>query len=197
MPDLNETTYEPLTRDAGEMKDVGIDVGAVDIPADRHDLRILRSLRRIIRAVELYSHQLDARHGITAPQLACLMKLVEEGPVILRTLAEKVFLSSSTVVGIVDRLQSKGLVTRTRSTRDRRQVLIEATDAGRRLAEKTPLPMHEALARALQNLPVEDRAALSDTLEQIIDLMDLDQVSAAPILQAGAAVEADEEGVAP
>jgi DNA-binding MarR family transcriptional regulator len=91
-----------------------------EVPKASYDLRILQALRRIIRAVDIHSHKLSTQHKITGPQLACLMAIKEEVPLTSGNLAKKVYLSPSTVVGIVDRLEEKKLVKRNRSSKDRR-----------------------------------------------------------------------------
>ena len=155
---------------------------AIPIPYDR---RILTAIRRIIRSVDIYSHKLGLACGVTVPQLSCLLRIVEAGPFTLKDLASAVDLSPSTLVGIVDRLENKGLVRRARSTEDRRQVLISATEAGVIVANESPSPLQDRLAAALEGLPELERAAITLSLERIVELMEIRQVDAAPILDTG------------
>jgi len=156
------------------------------IPPESYELRILQSIRRIIRAVEISSQQLQQNHQVTGPQLGCLLALREYGPLTATRLAATVFLSPSTVVGIVDRLEEKGLATRVRSTLDRRQVRIELTEAGRRLLATTPPPLQENLAGALKRLPEPEQVSITLALERMVDLMEARQIDAAPVLETGA-----------
>ena len=94
------------------------------LPRDRYDLRILRSIRQLIRAVDTYSKKLATERGMTVPQLVCMMKIDELGSLSLKQLAEEIFISPSTVVGIVDQLEKHGMVIRERSVRDRRLLRI-------------------------------------------------------------------------
>lgn len=156
-----------------------------------YENRIVRSIRRVIRAVDLYSHKLAVEAGVTAPQLACLLRLVEEGPLTLKGLAAEVELSASTLVGIVDRLEAKELVTRQRSQTDRRRVMISATEKGAVLAAAAPSPLQDRLSAALDRLPRLEQAALAQSLERIVELMEIGQVDAAPILDTGVSLRAD------
>lgn len=153
--------------------------------------RILRAIRRIIRSVDIYSHKLAIESGVTVPQLSCLLRVVEGGALTLKSLADEVDLSASTLVGIIDRLERKGLVRRERSAVDRRQVLISATEEGVILASGSPSPLQDQLASALDTLPELERAAITLSLERIVDLMQIRQVDAAPILDTGVSLTPD------
>ena len=155
------------------------------IPSERYDLKILQGLRKIMRGVDIHSRKLVATHDITAPQLICLFTLAEEGPLTQKQIAERVFLSPSTVVGILDRLERKALVLRARDTRDRRRVNVTATAGGKRLVEFAPSPLQEGLARSLTNLPEIEQATIALSLQRIVDLMEIETLDAAPILDPG------------
>ena len=74
--------------------------------------------------------------GITEQQWRVLRVLWEQGPTTARELARLTLIPAPSLVGIVDRLTISGLVSRIRSNQDRRNVLIETTDAGKELEEK-------------------------------------------------------------
>ena len=73
--------------------------------APLYEERIVTAIRRIIRSVDIYSQRLALESGVTVPQLSCLIRVAESGPMTLKALAESVDLSASTAVGIVDRLE--------------------------------------------------------------------------------------------
>lgn len=137
-----------------------------------YDLRILRALRRITRAVALHSRQLSACSKITGPQLVCLRTIIEQGPMTATSLSKEVHVSASTVVGILDRLEDKGLINRERGRQDRRIVFITATDDGRQLARDTPSPLQQKLAESLQVLPELEQATITLSLERVVNLIE-------------------------
>lgn len=137
-----------------------------------YDLRILRALRRITRAVALHSRQLSACSHITGPQLVCLRTVIASGPLTATAISREVHVSASTVVGILDRLEDKGLVVRERGRADRRIVFVSATEAGRQLARDTPSPLQQKLAESLQALPELEQATITLSLERVVDLME-------------------------
>lgn len=147
--------------------------------------RILRSLRRISRAVDLYSRKLAGSHQLTGPQLVVLRQLRVEGPQAPGRLAKTVSLSHATITGIVDRLESRGLVVRTRRTDDRRRVDVALTELGADTVQRAPSPLQERLAKRLAALPEAEQRRLEDTLGQIVEMMEARDLAAAPHLTAG------------
>src|SRR5690606_36389384 len=66
------------------------------------EIQILQALRRIIRAVDIHSRELAVRYGITGPQLVCLATLCDDGAMTGAELSCRVFVSASTITGIID-----------------------------------------------------------------------------------------------
>ena len=139
---------------------------------NQYDLRILRAIRRITRSIALHSRQLAAYSNITAPQLVCLSKVIENGPLTATAISRQMHVSPSTVVDILDRLEDKGLIQRERGRKDRRIVYITATEAGRTLAAETPSPLQKKLAQALKQLPESEQAEITAALEKVVCLID-------------------------
>ncbi|MCK9462519.1 MAG: MarR family transcriptional regulator [Proteobacteria bacterium] len=155
-----------------------------------YDDSILRSLRRIMRAVDLHSRQLARQHNLTGPQLVCLRRLSTQDGITHGELAEAVSLSQATVTGIVDRLEMQGLVRRERSTEDRRAVRILLTDNGRKIIRSAPSGLQERFATRLRGLSKNEQAAIDRALRQIVIMMEADSLDAAPILDASSVLDA-------
>lgn len=155
------------------------------IPEGSYDLRILQALRRIIRAIDLHSHKLATQYKITGPQLGCLLAIKDEGAMTSANLAKKVYLSPSTVVGIIDRLEEKQLVTRNRDSKDRRQVHISITTAGLDLIAAAPSLLQDTLSAALGDLSEIEQVSITLALEKLVDLMEARDIGAAPVLETG------------
>ncbi len=138
---------------------------------------VLRSLRRITRAIDLHSRQLATRYRLTAPQLVCLRELMREGGESTPgQLARTIHLSQATVTGILDRLSARGLVSRERSEEDRRRVIVRLTEDGRTVVRTAPSPLHERFAAALGRLGDEQQARIDEALEQIVQMMEVDDL---------------------
>ncbi len=173
LPTMNERSHRSVDETAD----------SPDIPQNRHDLRVLSGIRRIIRAADLFSRRLAAQHGITVPQLLCLNHVVHSGGVSIKALAAEIYLSPSTIVGIIDRLETRGLVERHRSKPDKRLVKVVPTEDGRRLVETSPSALHEDLVAGLRELSSTDQQRIADAVEQLVTVMEIEQVEAAPILE--------------
>lgn len=146
------------------------------------DVEILQSLRRIIRSVEMYSKKLSSHHKVTGPQLICLLTIGQHQPVIASRIAKHVHLSPSTVVGVLDRLEEKGLVTRERDLKDRRKVYVNLTEKGQELTSQAPSPLQDRLAQALHGLSPLEQSTIALALEKIASLMDRNPESSHPPL---------------
>jgi DNA-binding MarR family transcriptional regulator len=165
-------------------KDPEIDAAAApEIPEGRHDLRVLKAIRRIIRAADLFSKRLAGQHGITVPQLLCLSNVVRSDNMSIKDLAMKLYVSPSTVVGIVDRLEARNLVERHRSKPDKRLVKVVATEDGRMLVKRSPSALHEDLVAGFRELSEGEQKNIADVIEQLVSVMEIEQVDAAPMLE--------------
>ena len=150
---------------------------SAEILSETYDLQILGSLRKIIHAVDIHSRELNQRFRVTTPQLICLHCLARQGAMSLSRLAKAVSLRASTTDGIVDRLEAKGLLTRTRSREDRRRVELSITEAGLELTRQAPTPLQGKLSEALRALPEQEQAAIAHTLERVVKLMEADRLA--------------------
>src|SRR5882672_7334535 len=83
----------------------------------------------------VYKPLLD-RLGLTYPQYLVMLVLWERDDVPLKDIGEKLFLDSGTLTPLLKRLEASGLIKRTRSTEDERQVLIALTPKGQSLREE-------------------------------------------------------------
>ena len=69
---------------------------------------------------------------------------------------------------MLDRLESKGLITRKRNSNDRRVFDLDLTDEGRRLAQKIPFLIAESLNQHLQGFTREEFEIMEKLLQRFI-----------------------------
>lgn len=108
-----------------------------------------------------------AGHALTGAQ-AKLLTLLSLDPLPMRKLARKLRCEPSNVTGIVDRLESRGLVERRPDPADRRIKVAAVTDEGRRVAHGLRDSLRFARA-PLAALTEEERLALRDLLRRMVE----------------------------
>jgi DNA-binding MarR family transcriptional regulator len=107
------------------------------------------------------------RLEVSERELALLRALAKEGPMIMRALGGRFGVPVSTMTGLVDRMEKKGLVRRVRGRYDRRAIELEATPAGA-LALREHARGMEAIARGmLETLGDRDQQALIAILRRV------------------------------
>ncbi len=154
------------------------------VSEESSERRVLAALRRIVQAIDLHSRQLLAECEVTAPQLVCLHALSADGPLTSRELADKVHISASTLVGILDRLEAKELISRRRNPEDRRAVFVDLTRQGITFVATAPSPLQTALADRLRQLSVRHQRELAESLEEVVRLMQAETLAEVPVLAA-------------
>lgn len=125
---------------------------------------IMDDLRKVFKAINDRSKLAEQITGLTGPQLWALKVLAEHAPIRISELAARMYLHPSTVIGIIDRLKSKQLVTRRRSSLDRRVVQVDLTAAGRDLVVKMPAVAQEMLLSGLEKLSARDLLTVANGL---------------------------------
>jgi DNA-binding MarR family transcriptional regulator len=147
--------------------------------------RIVASIRRIVRAIDLHSRHLMDEHGLTAPQLATLAEAERQGAASVGALARALHLSQPTVSGILDRLERRALVRRQRAEHDRRSVAIVVTEEGSRVRRAAPSLLQETFRQRLSRLEDWERHWLLAALQRVAAMMDAEALDAAPVLETG------------
>jgi DNA-binding MarR family transcriptional regulator len=141
---------------------------------------IVQLLRRMVSRIYVDSKRMIKRFGLTGPQVLVLRALLHSGPLSSAALAKAIFVTPSNLTGIIDRLELKGLVTRTRQATDRRVQLLDLTETGRQKAESLPDPLEEKLAAGLALLDDEQAVAIRAAIEKVVDFMDAEEAPDVP-----------------
>jgi len=145
-------------------------------------VQIIKSIRRIVRAIDLRSREVSRATGLTIPQIVVLQGVYDLGEVTVKALSDHADLSSATVVTILDKLEEKALIERYRSERDRRVVHARLTPAGTRAVKTLPDLLHDEFQRKYSACKPKKRAELVSAIAQIAEMMDANKLDAAPIL---------------
>lgn len=144
---------------------------ATNMSTVAYEKRIILAMRRVMQEMDMHSKHLSKLYDITVPQVVCLYELFERGAMTLAVLSSRVHLSSSTLVGIMDRLEEKKFITRTRGSADRRSVFIDITEEGRKFVLKSPHLLHNRLHDSLKRLPESEQIIIANSLELLVQLL--------------------------
>jgi DNA-binding MarR family transcriptional regulator len=114
-----------------------------------------------------------ARGGLTGPQRMVMEALVRSEGLSLKQLSARVSLAHSTVSGIVDRLQARGMVVRRRDEADgRATVIAPSTEVRDFLANRMPELTMSPLTEALRAASDSDKAAVLRGLRKLRTLVE-------------------------
>ena len=146
---------------------------------------VLAALRRIIRAIDLQSRVLVQQCGLTGPQLQLLKELGRQDDRCLGDVARALHLSQATITGIVDRLEAKELVVRTRDLSDKRRIRVVLTPTGHTLLESAPSVLQEHFTAAFEGLAVWEKHQILASLQRVVALMEARELETSPFLATG------------
>jgi DNA-binding MarR family transcriptional regulator len=133
--------------------------------------KIVTLIRQNVRLWALHTRELSRNYDLSVSQLLCLQTLHENGRMSMSDIAESIMVNVSTVTGIVDRLERKGLIERQRETTDRRVITIALTEKGTSLAENSPPAVHHKIVRTVQMLSEAEREEVFDALDSVSRLI--------------------------
>jgi len=137
---------------------------------------IIWYVRRLAQAGDIYSKGLHKKYQVSQPQVSCILALHEYGPMPISKLAKYILVKPSTVTGIIDRLEHKGLVKRERNQVDRRVVTIELTEAGKVLAAEAPPPIPKEIVDGLAELSPAQLKTIVDSLAILVSKLPDDKI---------------------
>jgi MarR family 2-MHQ and catechol resistance regulon transcriptional repressor len=139
----------------------------VDDDGVREALRAYVKLLRAGKAVLARVEPRLAAAGLTPTQLGVLEAILHKGPLTQRELGRKVLTSAGNMTDVVDKLEARGLVCRTRSTHDRRIVSVALTQTGQALIGAL-FPRHARdIAAAMGGLSREELEILGGLLRKL------------------------------
>ncbi len=139
---------------------------------------IVSGLRRVVRALEVYSHDVRRDYGLTAPQLWALKTLGRRGPLTVSELASALLVHQSSASLLVNRLERRGLVHRSRQQDDRRFVRIEPTEQGLALAAQAPEPAQGRLLHGLSRMSPARIRNIRRAVDDLVGAMEAENVQA-------------------
>ncbi len=128
-------------------------------------------ISRLSLHIARHQEQVFGRFGLNRGDVGVLSALRIAGPpnqLSPTTLFKGLMLSSAAITSRLDRLEGRGLVRRTRHPNDRRGVLVELTDEGRRVLDEAVRAAAEAEGELVGALDAAERATLTELLKKLL-----------------------------
>ena len=93
-------------------------------------------------------HPLLSEQGLTYPQYVVLLVLWEKDAQPVNDIAKRLYLETNTVTPLLQRMEKEGILTRTKGTKDARQMIVKLTKKGKQLQDQlaeVPLTVGDAV----------------------------------------------------
>ena len=125
------------------------------------------SLWRTYDRLRMLEDELFAGFDLTAQQYNALRLLRAEhpDPIPTLTLAERLVSRAPDITRLLDKLEQRGVIARTRNPDDRRSVLVGISEPGLALLDRIAGPLRDCHARQLGHLPADDLKKLAALLK--------------------------------
>lgn len=145
--------------------------GAERPDLDVSPMEVFGRLKRLFRLVDAELNRTFGEHGLDAPSFDVLATLRRSGPPYRLTptaLMRSAMVTSGAITQRLDRLEARGLVTRTRSDQDGRSREVALTPEGHELIDRA-LPAHLATEyRMLDGLDDAQTTAFVDAMRTLL-----------------------------
>jgi DNA-binding MarR family transcriptional regulator len=141
-----------------------------DRPMVTPEQMVLR-LRGLTRAIQDFLAAEATKNGLSSTEFVALIRTANEDRVTGAQLAHALGMRSSSVTGLADRLEARGLITRRAHPSDRRAVVLQATRRGRAVVNRAIGPLLEQLLGVTRELESEERAAVVAFLDRIDEVL--------------------------
>jgi DNA-binding MarR family transcriptional regulator len=140
---------------------------------------ILIKIRRIVRSINLESKRVQKDLVVSFPQILCL-EYLKSSPgyqATQRSIRDHLNLNSSTVTGIIGRLEKKGFLARLPKSGDMRVMHISLTSSGDALLKRTPDLLQQRLDEKLKGLSAEELNKMRSSLDLLIEMLEIESAS--------------------
>lgn len=131
--------------------------------SDDIDERLLSLLRRL---THLLHHRMDNPHSHGQERILGI--LARDGKMTQRELLDHGEIRQASLSELLAKLEVAGYISRTRSETDRRNVIVEITDEGRKVAGQSQQERDSAVGSLFSSLDEVEKEELEDTLNKLL-----------------------------
>jgi DNA-binding MarR family transcriptional regulator len=139
---------------------------------DRLETALTESLKQLGELSRSFEESRARRLGVNGTDLRCLRLLQGEGVTTAGDVAREMGLTTGATTAVLDRLERRGFVRRTRDRRDRRRVTIGLTPAAQRHLQAVDDACHSKIKDIGTRLNDQELAALIEHLTRVVEIGD-------------------------
>jgi DNA-binding MarR family transcriptional regulator len=144
----------------------------------------LTAMRKILRRTELNSKQLMRETGLTPSQLIFMQMLDNGQEQTAGYVAGRMGITQATTTALLQKLEGLGMIQKRRGEKDRRQVLLSLTEAGRKVLTIAPEGVHAHFHGQFMALQDWEQSMLIASLERVAAMLGEDDPTVAAVLDA-------------
>jgi DNA-binding MarR family transcriptional regulator len=127
------------------------------------------NLGRVRRRLNDYYERKLSAFGLTVPQFFVFNALWKRDGIEIGELGNYVYLDSSTLTGIIDRMERDGYVVRRPNPKDRRAVFLFLTDKARQMGPTIMEFADELDSKLRRSFPADDVKTFEDILKSLAE----------------------------
>ena len=128
----------------------------------------MRLFPRVMRGIRRYQDQAVAETGVPlSPRHVAALEHLRDGPLSVGILADRLGVTLSTVSGVLADLDQAKLVERSADQADRRRTIVQIRPEARRAVEEWLDGASAPLARVLDRLDTDERAAFIKAMDML------------------------------
>lgn len=134
---------------------------------EKNNLKLTTVLFRSMQNVSTVIKQDITSYELNTSEFGTLELLYNRGAQPIQSVANRMLMANSSMTYVIDKLEQKGLITRTMDEIDKRVTMVDLTDAGRTFFDGI-FPHHkETLSKMYQDLTDEDIENLIELLKKV------------------------------
>ena len=130
------------------------------------------SLLRLMRMMQSHMQHLEKAEGLSGAQLLALWQLSVNQSLSVSELASALHLQRSSMSNLLDKLESRGYVSRNRQTHNQRVVMIRITKTGWDVVVRAPGPMRGLLRESFNTLTPQTMNNLHEGVTALVAALD-------------------------
>jgi len=143
-----------------------------------HEMELMELLHQINREISKRLTPIFREKKLSIAELSVLMRMSRQPFCRATELATMIGVPTSTVTGILDRLEKRGLLERSQDPCDRRSIQITATPKTGEFVAALRTPMEDLLRRAFRSMPDSSTSRLVQDLRSILEVLEREDSAA-------------------